>query len=84
MNPDVPYLDQHGTVSIGIGESRTHTVNVVHATVGSDHVKRVIENIESFQFGGLSGTGEPSFEERVKLPYLGFERRSFDHGKSTS
>lgn len=84
MNSDIPDLDQHGTVSVGIGDSSTHTVNVVHATVGSDHMKRVIEDIESFQFGGLSGTGEPSFEERVKLPYLGFERRSFDHCNSTS
>ena len=84
MNPNVSDLDQHGAAPERALDRRTDLTDTPQTTIRADHVKRVVENIEPGQLGMLRGSGEPTLEERVKLPDLDLERRSFDHLNSTS
>ncbi len=84
MNPNVSDLDQHGAAPERALDRGTDLTDTLQTTIGSDHVKRVVENVEPSQLGTLRGSGEPTLEERVKPPDLDLERRSCDHFNSTS
>jgi hypothetical protein len=84
MSPNVSDLDQHGAVPVCVLDRRTDFADILQTTIGTDHVKRFVEDVEPSHLGTPRGSGEPTLEEEVKLPDLGFERRSLDHFNSTS
>ncbi len=84
MNPNVSDLDQHGAATERALDRGTDLTDTLQTTIWTDHVKRAVENLEPTQLVTLRGSGEPTLEERVELPDLGLECRSFDHFNSTS